>query len=413
MRRIRGPVWILLRSLGASAWGNLGLGALALVLALALWAFVTNEENPTRSDRFPFAIPVEPVNVPSNLAVFGPIEPVTLRVSAPEDTWEDFQVEDFRAVLDLSGSDAGTLRLPVRVDYTGGRRGVRVQEVTPDTVEVTLEPLVTRTVPVRVDVSAPPPLEFQYTVQQPDPAFVTIAGPEEVVQLVDEAVAEVNLSQVTASLDREFPVVARSARGFAVDGVSVEPAAVRVQIAVVQALFQRAFLVVPTVTGEPAPGFAIVGVVVQPATVTVMAPLSVLQSVESLATQPVDVAGADADQQVTVEVTVPAGAEVVGLGLVTVRVTIAPLQGQALIAVAPEFENVGAELQPSSATQIILVTVTGPVAALQALQPGDVRAFVDLQGLGRGTHTVEVRVAVPPGLVASRSEPAEITVTLQ
>jgi hypothetical protein len=49
-------------------WGslraNIGLGVLSLALAVSLWAFVTEEENPKRTDSFPDSIPVETVNVP-------------------------------------------------------------------------------------------------------------------------------------------------------------------------------------------------------------------------------------------------------------------------------------------------------------------------------------------------------------
>src|SRR3970282_2589125 len=71
---LRALVW----PVASSVRDNVGLAALSIVLGFALWIFVTDTENPTRSGVLPFDLPVEAVNVPGDLALAG--SPVHVRV---------------------------------------------------------------------------------------------------------------------------------------------------------------------------------------------------------------------------------------------------------------------------------------------------------------------------------------------
>src|SRR4030067_206444 len=64
---LRALVW----PVTSSVRDNVGLASLSIVLGFALWIFVTDTENPTRSGTLPFDLPVEAVNVPGDLAPAG------------------------------------------------------------------------------------------------------------------------------------------------------------------------------------------------------------------------------------------------------------------------------------------------------------------------------------------------------
>src|SRR3989304_5898268 len=102
--RLRGP---LFGRRWASARTNLGLAAVSLALAFALWVFVTDTENPERTDFFAGAVPVEPVDVPPGLAVASLSgAAVSVRIRAPDDVWDELTTENFQATVDLSGVSA-------------------------------------------------------------------------------------------------------------------------------------------------------------------------------------------------------------------------------------------------------------------------------------------------------------------
>ncbi|MEE8346698.1 MAG: hypothetical protein V3S20_05075, partial [Dehalococcoidia bacterium] len=78
LRESMGFLRELMLPTAASLRNNMGLVTLSLVLGFALWIFVTDTENPTRSGVLPFDLPVEAVNVPGDLALAG--SPVNVRV---------------------------------------------------------------------------------------------------------------------------------------------------------------------------------------------------------------------------------------------------------------------------------------------------------------------------------------------
>lgn len=393
---------------------NAGLLGISIVLAIGLWMFVTNEENPDRTDDFPFPLAVEAVNVPENLAVFGPLDPVTIRVTAPEDTFEDLEVEDFRAVADLSNAVSGEAQVPVTVDYTGGRRNVDIEGVSPSTVTVNLQPLVEREFPVRVDVTGPPPLGLNVGDIEVTPEEVTVSGPEEAVALVDEVIGEVDLGSVGVALEAfetQVELVPRSSQGFTVVGVVLETQTADAVIEIERETLQQTVPVVVETTGRPAAGFRLSDLNVTPLTVVISGPLQALADLENISTEAIDLN--DASESFTEEVALDLPDDVSAVpDSVTVEVTIEQSTAEATLGVAPRFINTAPGLTSSTSTAIVLVTVSGPLNVLQDISPEAVQVVVDLAGLGPGTYTLTPVVQVPDGVTFIRVSPVQITVTL-
>ncbi|HET9201376.1 MAG TPA: CdaR family protein [Dehalococcoidia bacterium] len=406
--------WETIQRLLLSFRENAGLLGISIVLAIGLWMFVTNEENPDRTDDFPFPLAVEAVNVPENLAVFGPLDPVTIRVTAPEDTFEDLEVEDFRAVADLSNAVSGEAQVPVTVDYTGGRRNVDIEGVSPSTVTVNLQPLVEREFPVRVDVTGPPPLGLNVGDIEVTPEEVTVSGPEEAVALVDEVIGEVDLGSVGVALEAfetQVELVPRSSQGFTVVGVVLETQTADAVIEIERETLQQTVPVVVETTGTPAAGFRLSDLNVTPLTVVISGPLQALADLENISTEAIDLN--DASESFTEEVALDLPDDVSAVpDSVTVEVTIEQSTAEATLGVAPRFINTAPGLTSSTSTAIVLVTVSGPLNVLQDISPEAVQVVVDLAGLGPGTYTLTPVVQVPDGVTFIRVSPVQITVTL-
>src|SRR3989304_4548177 len=109
---LRALVW----PVASSVRENVGLASLSIVLGFALWIFVTDTENPTRSGTLPFDLPVEAGNGPGDPAL------------------------------------AGSYELPVRVELLTGRGNLRVTQVIPDTLQVELKSLFSKSVSVSVSL---------------------------------------------------------------------------------------------------------------------------------------------------------------------------------------------------------------------------------------------------------------------
>ncbi|MDA1010526.1 MAG: CdaR family protein, partial [Chloroflexi bacterium] len=171
------------------------------LLAISLWVFVTDTENPTIVDQFPQPIPVEAVNVADNLAVANQLPAVSVRVSAPTDRWEDVSATNLRAFVDLNRFDARAQEVPVQVEVSG-LGGVRVVDVEPRVITVNLEDLVTRLVPVDARAIGSLPIGYELGAMDLGATAVTVSGPESLVARVAEAAADVNVTGLTVNLEQ-------------------------------------------------------------------------------------------------------------------------------------------------------------------------------------------------------------------
>jgi YbbR domain-containing protein len=409
-----GQADLALRRVVNSLRSNVGSLVISIALATGFWVVITNEENPERTDELPFAISVEAVNVADDVAVFGSIEPVTIRVTAREDDFDDLEAADFRAVADVANADPGLFEASVSVEYTGGRRGIDVEDVSPDTVAVNLEPLIERNLQVEAQITGQPPFGLTPEIVEVDPDDVVVSGPAGAVDLVADVVAKIDLSAVTVPVEgfeADAELVARNEAGFAVEGVSLTASDVEVLINVDREILEQEVPVVPTIEGVLPPGLLLSDISTSPQTVTVSGPLDVLGAIESLSTEGIDLSEISETTTVSVELVVPAGADV-EIESARVTLVVEERESEATFAVAPTFVNVGQGLRPSTTTAILLVRVRGPLAALQELSAGDLRVLVDMAFLGPGTHTLTPTVEAPAGIEVVEVTPATITVTL-
>ncbi len=134
-----------------------------VALALVIWFVITDVQNREFEQPLGFSLPVSVINLPANLAVAGQALPVSLTVVGTRGALDAVSPDDFSATIDAGGRSAGQHSLPVRAQSLV--EDVRVRAVQPETAVLTLQELIRREVPVRVETANPPPLGF--SVGQP------------------------------------------------------------------------------------------------------------------------------------------------------------------------------------------------------------------------------------------------------
>lgn len=388
-----------------------GLLLISLLLAIALWVFVTDTENPTIVDTFPQPIQVEAVNVRDSLGVANPLPTVNVRISAPQDQWRDLTAANFRAFVDLSGFDARAQEVPVQVEMSDVR-GARVVETEPRNITVNLENLVSQNVPVETHAIGSLPVGYELGEVTPAQPTVTVTGPESLVELVAEASADMQVTGLTVSVEQTISLIPRGAGGGEIRGVRLEPSTMRVALEVNQSTIVRTVPLTVEVNGTPAPGFRVTSVSVSPPAVQVQGPLESAQQVDSIALAPVNVNGARSDIVRSVAIPVPDELQFVNVERATITVTLEAVNGSIQTSLAPVPVGLGDGLQASFDPGGVEVDLTGPLPVLNALNPTEFAAEVDLAGLLPGTYTLPVRMRVPEGVTADAVQPESVTVTI-
>src|SRR5690606_30838090 len=112
---------------------------------------------------------------------------------------------------------------------------------------------------------------------------VTVTGPESLVALVSEAAADVPVTGLTVGLEQTVALKPLGAGGAEIRGVRIDPATVRVNLAITQSTIVRTVPLTVEVVGSPAPGYRVSAVSTTPSAVQVQGPIQALQSVDAIA----------------------------------------------------------------------------------------------------------------------------------
>jgi YbbR domain-containing protein len=172
--------------------------------------------------------------------------------------------------------------------------------------------------------------------------------------------------------------------------------------------------IVPAIAGKPAPGYLAGKPTSRPSTVEVVGPESAVRRVTEAFTEQVSVEGA---RESVIE-TVNVGFLDSTLRLkdprpatVTVPIMLGPAE-QSLRDRPVHLRNLQPSLSAQALPAVVNVTLRGARQALASVQPDDVRAFVDLAGLGSGQYTLTVHADSSRDVGVTRVEPATIQVRI-
>jgi len=373
-----------------------GSVALALALALIVWASAQRESNPVFVMR---GVPVEVRGVASGLALsHSSAGTVDVQGRAPEQFWETGSEADFEVYVDLSDLSAG--EHVVEVQVTSLRREALVTGVVPSQVTIDLARLVAKMVPVRAEVMDSPGVGYDASAAQVSPSEVRVSGLEQYVDAAVVAVAPTYLRSARSTVERKVAVSVRDSSDQPLGAlVEYEPRMVTVTVPIEQRAGYRDLPVRARWEGQPAEGYRISQVAVDPSTVTVFGAPSAVQDIPGyVETGPVEIEGADGDVVERVSLVVPEDVLVLGVQSVVVSVSITPVEQSTWVETAPAVMGLDADLQVELAPQVIEVLVAGPLPRLETLKPEDVKAMLDLTGLGVGAYSLTPSVRLPEGL---------------
>ena len=391
---------------------NWPLKLAAILLATLLYAGLIVSAS---VETFQRPIPIQVLNQPGNAFIIGNLDDVTsIRYLAVGANRPTVTAASFTATIDLAdvtvtaGSPPVSVSVVLRTTDTGS---IQVIDFSPSRIQVRLDPLVSKTVPVQVDHgTVPEGLDVREPVVSQE--TVTVSGPESSVVLVAAAEARVRIQPSGIDINQVVDLVAVDARGDVVPTVELLPSSVRVTIQIGSQLATRALPVNPIVAGSPAAGVVVAGITAAPQLVTVEAESAVLATLVKIDTQPVSIAGATANVVADVKLDLPPGVSALGVTTARVTVSLRPQLGTRSFRLGVGLRNADPTTRYDLGTGQVVVTVGGPVAALNALDGASLVATVDVAGLSPGKHTLAAEVRLPTGLTVVAGSLPEVIVTV-
>ncbi len=386
---------------------------LSLVLAIIVWLIAINQEDPIIQDEYGERIPVAVRNLDETLLPLQNLNDTTVRVAlqAPKSSWDELDVSDFSAYIDLAGLDAGVHDVDVKVDVVDPK--VDVVSVSKPQLRVQLDEVTEKETPVRVeimDASA-----FGYDWQSPivDPITVTVSGPSTQVNQVSVAKADVYLRNAKNQVERVQQVTLVNSQGQQVDRVTVTPPDVRIVVPVEEWPGRKEVAVRVSMEGQPPAGYRLTSVRANPSTVVLLGNAETLGAVPGFVeTQPITLTNATSEIEQRLSLIIPEDVTVLEGQTVDVTVNITPIEGGTTVRQAPIVQGVAPGLEASVALDTVEVILSGPLPLLESLEADDIFVILDLTGLLPGVHTVAPRVVVPDEIRAEGVLPEQVEVVI-
>jgi len=391
---------------------NLSALLLSLALAVTIWVVAVNEEDPFEERQFPEAVPVVIQNLPDGMMIVSTQRPtVNVQIRAPHSVWATLTLSQIHVTADLSQATSGDLTVPLNTVID--QRDARLISLSPSSIDLSLEQLVTRDVPVRLDVSGDPATGYEEETPGMSETSVSLSGPASAADAVSEVVARVDITGTKQSVVKVVDLLPLNATGQVVAGVDLAPKSITVTIPITQLGGYREVAVKAVIDGQVAQGFRITNITVSPPVVTLFSsnPSLVAGLPGFVETEPISIANANNDLEVRVTPKLPEGVSLPGAQTVLVQISVAAIENSITIQRDLEIEGLGTGLGATASPSTVDVILAGPLPTLDSLTPQSVRVVLNLLNQPIGLHQIKPEVIVlPEGVTVQTVLPETIEV---
>lgn len=277
---------------------NLTAKIVALIMAVILWVYVMNEQNPPIEVNM--EIPLEVRNISSNYVAVDVPEYVRVRVRGPRTSIVALSQQDIKTYIDLKGLSDGINTAKV---HTTIPTSIEVVEVIPDKITFRLDSVVSRQVPVEVKLIGTPSNDVIVGKITFNTSHIAVEGPKGLLDTAVKAVAQVDISGKNADFTISAPLIIVDKSGKEVEeGLTLTPPNVSVALAFGPSIVKKIVDIKPNTAGELTKGVLLKQIVTSPQKVEISGDAKVVDKTDYVYTEPVNLSGIGKDTEVEVKV---------------------------------------------------------------------------------------------------------------
>lgn len=373
---------------------------ISILLAVFLWLYVRAEEDPTIESIYR-GVEVQVIGN-SVLASKGltisdlSTDEVNVTIQAPASVQANLNRKNITVTLDVSrieteGSHtlAYTINLPTNINTEGAVAQAR----DPESISVSVGKLYASTLPIQFQHKGSIAKGYQAGTPTISPENVTISGAVDQVSQVASVVAVLEAKDLSERFVGDLPLTLLDAHGKQLTELDVDLNT------------QSAYVVYPVVVTKEIPlkinyisgGGATeddISALIIPKTITVSGAKEDMENLTEIYLGSIDLSKVTGNSTLTFPITLdPSLENVTGTTEATVNITVNNLSSKTFDVSNIKLQNVPEGFSCSAATASKTITVRGDKAALEAVDPSQIRIVADLNDVtGTGTYTVPVRV---------------------
>jgi YbbR domain-containing protein len=392
---------------------ELMVSVLSIFIAFVLWLYVMGDKNPMQTKVIE-NIPVTLVNTENisqaNLALL-PNQNFTVNLAIEGralDVFNSFPA-DFRVEADMGGYlKRGDNNIPVEVKSTP--RGISVMNKNGyPYIRIKLDSLVDKSVPVQVNIAGDAKDGYEYIEADVRPTDVLVSGPATYVNSVYSVTGQIDVTGNYSTVNGSIPLKAQDKEGKNVPYISIEPKFVDVSIPIKPS--KEVPIAVKT-TGQLQENKVLKSISPQIIKVIIIGDKEVIDKIKKIDTVPYNISRLTETSIREIELNIPPEVSVVGnIKSVNVDFGIEEIISKTF-EVPLELINKGDDLNYSTSTNNVSVTLVGTESVINSINSQAITATTDLKGIAEGEHALPTKINAPENVTIKDYSPQKVSITV-
>lgn len=398
---------------------NMWMKVLSVVIAILIWLFVANTNDPVVTKKF-YNIPVKVTNEDAltNRGYAYEIldgEEVNITVKGKSSIIRSMNISDFQAIADfskLSKVDA------VPIDVTAKKYSDQLDITlgTTNTMKIKKDEVVTISVPVNVTVKGNPAEGYAVGRVTSTPNLIKVSGPENLLSSAKEIRASVNVGGSSHDITATDKPVLYDEEGKKISSNQIEFDTTSIGI-YIELWKTKTVDVKLSYTGEPEKNYHLISFDYEPKQITIAAPDDTLGNLDSITLDSISIEGLTEDYEKDIDLTQTALPDEVILANdensdVKVKATIEKIVSHKIsftkkdINVTNNSNNYKVSFDKNNDYSI---QIDGAASVVKGLNIEDFDPWIDINGLEPGTHEVILHVKDVDGVSVGATTKIKIT----
>lgn len=263
---------------------NLTAKIIALIMAIILWVYVMNEQNPLVETSM--EIPLEVRNLSSSVMAADIPEVVRVKVRGPRAIIVGLAPKDIKAYIDLKGLGDGRNNTTVSTNIPAN---VELVEVSPGDINFRLDTIVSRQVPVEAKLVGTPGAGGVVAKISYSSPTVTVKGPSEIVDTVVKAIVDVDISGKNADFTVDASIILLDARNKKVESLTVTPGDVSAAVAFTPIINKKMVEIKPNIVGILGKGVVLNKISINPEQIEISGDDKIFEKTQFVYTEPINI----------------------------------------------------------------------------------------------------------------------------
>ena len=284
---------------------NLFAKIAAIVCAVILWSYVMNEQDPAIENTY--TVEIAAVNEPEGYHITQGEKKVQLKVRAQRSLFASLSADDFRAYVDLADAKDGTQQLRIQTVLP---KGVELISARPDSIEVTLDKMVTKSIRVEYVTTGAVAQGSAFVGITPKVQYVSVYGPESILTDATRVIGYVGLSGRNDSFSDNVTFTAVGEDGNTLKDVEITPQNADVRVQITRGLIRKVVGIHVVTSKDLDPSLKLISTIADPEKIEIAGTEDKLAGVSTIETMPISLADVKGDTQLPGKLVLPDGISV-------------------------------------------------------------------------------------------------------